>query len=126
MNVLKIQLPYGKINKEIEIEDTQLQGVLLSQTHEYKPVKSETELVQDAVNNPVNSPPLGKLVIGKKNIVIISSDHTRPVPSHITMPVLLNTIKQANTEGKITILVATGAHRPSTDEELRAKYGDEI
>src|SRR6056297_8398 len=126
MNVLKIQLPYGKINKEVEIEDTQLQGVLLSQTHEYKPEKSETELVQDSLNNPVNSPPLGEIVKGKKNIVIISSDHTRPVPSHITMPVLLDTIKKTNKNGKITILVATGAHRASTDSELRDKYGDEI
>ncbi len=123
---MKIKLPYGKINKEVEIEDTRLQGVLLSQTHEYTPEKGETELVQDAVNNPVNSPPLGDLVKGKENIVIISSDHTRPVPSHITMPVLLDTIRKTNKEGKITILVATGAHRPSTDAELRDKYGDEI
>ncbi|MFO7888302.1 MAG: nickel-dependent lactate racemase [Eubacteriales bacterium] len=126
MNVLKIKLPYGKINKEVEIEDTRLQGVLLSQTHEYIPKKNETELVQDSLNNPVNSPPLGELVKGKKNIVIISSDHTRPVPSHITMPVLLDTIKKTNKSGKITILVATGAHRASTDSELRDKYGDEI
>ncbi|MDW7668593.1 MAG: nickel-dependent lactate racemase [Bacillota bacterium] len=126
MNVLKIKLPYGKINKEVEIEDTRLKGVLLSKTHEYTPAKTETELVQDAVNNPINSPPLSELVKGKKNIVIISSDHTRPVPSHITMPVLLDTIRETNKEGKITILVATGAHRPSTDAELRDKYGDEI
>lgn len=123
---MKIKLPYGKINKEVEIEDTRLQGVLLSQTHEYIPKKNETELVQDSLNNPVNSPPLGELVKGKKNIVIISSDHTRPVPSHITMPVLLDTIKKTNKSGKITILVATGAHRASTDSELRDKYGDEI
>ncbi len=123
---MKIKLPYGTINKEVEIEDTRLKGVLLSKTHEYTPEKTETELVQDAVNNPVNSPPLAELVKGKKNIVIISSDHTRPVPSHITMPVLLDTIKKTNKEGKITILVATGAHRPSTDAELRDKYGDEI
>jgi len=61
MNVLKIKLPYGKINKEVEIEDARLQGVLLSQTHEYTPEKGETELVEDAVNNPTNSPPLSEL-----------------------------------------------------------------
>ncbi|MFZ7132695.1 MAG: nickel-dependent lactate racemase [Eubacteriales bacterium] len=126
MNVLKIKLPYGKINKEVEIEDARLQGVLLSQTHEYTPEKGETELVEDAVNNPTNSPPLSELAKDKKNIVIISSDHTRPVPSHITMPVLLENVRKTNKDGKITILVATGAHRPSTDAELRDKYGDEI
>jgi len=126
MNVLKIKLPYGKTNKEVDIEDTRLKGVLLSKTHEYKPEKTETELVQDSLKNPTNSPPLEELAKGKKNIVIISSDHTRPVPSHITMPVLLETIRSTNKDGKITILVATGAHRPSTDAELRDKYGDKI
>jgi nickel-dependent lactate racemase len=126
MSVLKIKLPYGKAYKEVEIEDSKLKGLLLSKTHEYKPDKSETELVQDSLKNPVNSPPLEELSKGKKNIVIISSDHTRPVPSHITMPVILETIRKTNKDGKITILVATGAHRASTDAELRNKYGDEI
>ncbi|MBN2287601.1 MAG: nickel-dependent lactate racemase [Tissierellales bacterium] len=123
---MKFNLPYGKAIKEIDVEDSHLKGILLSRTHSYKPEKSETELVQDALNNPVNSPLLEDLVKDKKNIVIISSDHTRPVPSHITMPVLLETIRKTNKEGKITILVATGVHRASTNEELRAKYGDYI
>jgi len=126
MSVLKFKLPYGKTYKEVEIEDSRLKGVLVSKTHEYKPDKTETELVQDSLKNPANSPPLEELAKGKKNIVIISSDHTRPVPSHITMPVILENIRQTNKDGKITILVATGAHRASTDAELRDKYGDEI
>jgi len=62
----------------------------------------------------------------KKKIVVISSDHTRPVSSHITMPIILDEIRKGNPEVDITILVAAGYHRASTEAELRDKYGDEI
>ncbi len=123
---MKVELPYGKGTRTFEIEDDHLRAVLVSRAHSYRPGKSETILVKEALENPVNSPRLEDLARGKKNMVIISSDHTRPVPSHITMPVLLETLRRVNREGKITILVATGVHRASSEEELRSKYTDEI
>ena len=63
---------------------------------------------------------------GKKNIVSISSDHTRPVPSAIITPILLRRIRSVAPDARIRILVATGFHRTSTREELIAKYGQEI
>ena len=42
------------------------------------------------------------------------------------MPILLDEIRKGNPEAKITILIATGFHRASTEAELRDKYGDEI
>lgn len=123
---VRFNLPYGKKYKELIVDDEHLKSVLISRAHEYKPDKSEAELVHDALAFPINSPPLTELVVGKKNIVIISSDHTRPVPSHIIMPILLAEINASNPQAKITILIATGVHRSSTDNELRIKYGDEI
>ena len=123
---MKINLPYGKGTKELEISEDKLEGILLSRTHEYKPSRTESELVRDALNNPVGSAPLEMLAKGKKNIVIISSDHTRPVPSHVIMPEILDVIRKVNSDSKVTILVATGAHRASTDKELRDKYGNDI
>jgi len=76
--------------------------------------------------NPLGTPKLSNLSQSKKRIVVISSDHTRPVPSHITMPIILSEIRKGNPEANITILVATGFHRASTKAELRDKYGDEI
>ena len=58
------------------------------------------------------------LVRGKKNIVIISSDHTRPVPSRIITPILLRRIRAAQVDAAIKILVATGFHRPSTRQAV--------
>ena len=123
---MKFKLPYYKEHIEYEINDELINGVLVSKTEEYVPELSEVELVKEALNNPINQKPLSELAQGKKHIVIISSDHTRPVPSHITMPILLEEIRKNNKDVKISILVATGMHRASTHEELVNKYGAEI
>ncbi|MGN0947838.1 MAG: nickel-dependent lactate racemase [Megasphaera sp.] len=119
-------LPFGKEKIEFELPEEQVAGVLVSHAHEYKAPKSEEELVADALANPIGSPKLSELAKGKKNCVIISSDHTRPVPSHIIMPQLLAELRKGNPDIDITILIATGMHRATTHEELVAKYGKEI
>lgn len=120
------QIPYYKKHLDVEIEDSLVNGVLTSHAESYKTSKTEKELVREAINNPINSPKLEDLVKGKNKIVIISSDHTRPVPSHITMPIYLETIRKGNPSADITILIATGMHRPTTKEELINKYGEKI
>ncbi|WP_370856794.1 nickel-dependent lactate racemase [Megasphaera sp.] len=119
-------LPFGKEKIQFELPEEQVAGVLVSHAHEYKAPKSEAELVADALANPIGSPKLSELAKGKKNCVIISSDHTRPVPSHIIMPQLLAELRKENPDIDITILIATGMHRATTKEELIAKYGKEI
>ena len=42
------------------------------------------------------------------------------------MPILLEEIRKYNKDVKITILIATGMHRPTTHEELVNKYGEKI
>ena len=122
----KFAVPFGKEKINFELSDEQVAGVLVSHAHEYKAPKSEEELVADALANPIGSPKLSELAKGKKTCVIISSDHTRPVPSHVIMPQLLAELRKGNPDIDITILVATGMHRPTTQEELVAKYGKEI
>lgn len=119
-------LPFGKEKIKLELPEEQVAGVLVSHAHEYKAPKSEAELVADALANPIGSPKLSDLAKGKKNCVIISSDHTRPVPSHVIMPQLLAELHKGNPDIDITILIATGMHRATTKEELIAKYGKEI
>lgn len=123
---MKFSLPYDKGVMTAEIADQNVLAVLESKAASYKAAKAQQELVEESLDNPIGSPKLEELVKGKKNITIISSDHTRPVPSRITMPILLRRIRSVEPEANIRILVATGFHRPSTHEELVAKYGEEI
>lgn len=122
----KIKVPYSKETWEIEIPDKNLTGILESNAHTYKTNKSQEELVNEALDNYIGSKSLEELVHGKKNMIIITSDHTRPVPSKITLPIILKRIRKVNPNIDVTILVSTGFHRPTTKEELINKMGKEI
>ena len=122
----KIELPFGKGKIEAQIPEERIQGILVSGAHSYHPEYSETELVEEAVTHPVGSKRLKDLARGKKNIVMIASDHTRPVPSKVIMTVILKEIKEGSPDAVVTVLIATGFHRPTTKEELIYKFGQEI
>lgn len=124
--MMHVELPYGQVNLSLDIPDEKLEGVLVSKAHHYERQGTEAEIVKKALAAPINSLPLLELAKGKKKIVIISSDHTRPVPSHVTMPILLDEIRKGNPDADITILIATGYHRLTTKDELKNKYGDRI
>ncbi len=122
----KIEVPYSKKHWSIEVPDKNLVGTLESNANEFVTELSQEEIVSLALDNPIGGKKLEELVIGKKNMVIITSDHTRPVPSHVTLPIMLRRIRKANPEIDIKILIATGYHRPTTKEELIFKCGKEV
>ena len=123
---MQLSFPYGKEFLNLEVDDKRLQGVLVSNLHHYKAERDPRSLVEDALANPIGSPKLSELVKGKKNIVLIASDHTRPVPSKVIVPPMLREIREGNPEADITILISTGCHRGTTREELISKFGEEI
>jgi nickel-dependent lactate racemase len=69
---------------------------------------------------------LAELAAKAKNVLLITSDHTRPLPSAITLPIYLEEIRRNNPDVKIKILVATGFHRLTRPEELISKFGAEL
>ena len=117
--------PYGK-QKLKHTFGPELKDVLTSGIEDYRPQYSQQELVERAVAAPVGSVCLSELAKGKNKVVIIASDHTRPVPSRLIMPVMLREIRKGNAQADITILIATGCHRGTTKDELVAKFGEEI
>ncbi len=122
----KIVFPYGKEKVHHTFADGELLGVLTSKIEEYQPKGSEQELIRAAMEQPIGSPRLCDLAKGKEKIVIIASDHTRPVPSKLIIPPMLEEIRNGNPNADITILIATGCHRGTTQEELISKFGEEI
>ncbi len=118
-----IEIPYGKT--VIEFDETGA-SVLTSRIGELKAEGDGLSIVKAAMEHPIDSPRLCELAKGKKNCVIIISDHTRPVPSKDILPNMFAELKEGNPDIDITLLVATGFHRPTTEAELRGKLGDEI
>lgn len=121
-----IQIPYYTSSLDLHVEEEHLKAVLYPKMHEIKTGKSEQDIVREALANPIGTQRLSQLAQGKKSVTLVTSDHTRAVPSKITLPILLEEIRQGSPEAEITILVATGLHRATTEEEQRKMFGDAI
>ena len=121
-----VVLPCGTGTVTVNVEDSRLKGVLMPPYHGAAGIHDQEALVAEALEHPICSRKLCELVKEKHRVLIITSDHTRPVPSHITMPLYLREIRKGNKNAEIVILIATGGHRPTTDSELLEKFGAEI
>lgn len=121
-----IKIPYYTSSLDLHVEEENLEAVINAKTDSYDPGKSETELVEEALANPIGTPRLRELAKGKQKVTLVTSDHTRAVPSKLTLPILLREIREGNPDADITILIATGLHRPTTEAEQRRMFGDAI
>ena len=120
---MRIRIPYYKGHLEADIDEKYLNGVF---EPALPPPVDQDACVKAALDNPIASPRLEELAKGKHNVVVITSDHTRPVPSKIIMPQILRRIRAGQPDAQITILVATGFHRGTSRDELVAKLGQDI
>ena len=123
---MTIKFPYGKKFLEYDFSGERLLGTLTSSIHGYRAKADGLTLVREAMADPIGSPKLSELAKGKKKVVLIASDHTRPVPSKVIVPPMLAEIREGNPDADITILIATGCHRYTTRDELVAKFGEDI
>jgi nickel-dependent lactate racemase len=128
-----ITVPYGKSAITCEVDDARTVTILrpnlagsAATEKEEKREQSESAIIKESLAHPTGSLPLFELAQGKRRVLVITSDHTRPVPSRLTLPPMLEEIRRASPAAKITILIATGAHRASTKEEIEQKFGAEM
>ena len=122
---MRVRLDYGKTGLTAELPDANLRGVLgLSPA---TPLTEPTAVVEAALLAPIGTHPLAELAQGRCDAVIVICDITRPVPNKILLPPILRTLEASGipTE-RITILIATGTHRPNEGEELHQLIGEEI
>jgi len=120
-----IRILYGKGGIDFD-EKRCGANVLESRIGELKADGDGRAVVRRALETPIASPRLRELACGKKSCVVIVSDHTRPVPSKDILPEMFAELEEGAPGLAITLLVATGFHRPTTEAELEAKLGREI
>ncbi len=121
-----IKIPFYTSTMDLHVDEKNLKAVLSAKMHDLKTDSSEEQLILDALANPIGTPRLCELARGKKRVTLVTSDHTRAVPSKITLPILLAEIRKGSPDADITILIGTGLHRPTTEEEQRRMFGDSI
>ncbi len=80
--------------------------------------------VEAALDSPIGAVPLEELAHGRRSAAISVCDITRPAPNKLVLPPVLSRLERAGIPREnITILIATGLHRPSTEAEIREICG---
>ena len=79
---------------------------------------------REAVENPVASDPLGELVSPRDNVVIVTSDGTRPVPNRQLIPWILEALPARGDQ--VSVLLGNGTHRANTDAEIEGMFGSAV
>ncbi len=123
---MKIRLKYGEEGLALEFpETTNFAGVLYP--HEAPVLPVQEEVVRQSLLAPIESAPLKELALGKRDAVIVISDITRPVPNALLLPIIIAQLEEAGIPpAQISILIATGIHRPNEGAELERLVGKEI
>jgi nickel-dependent lactate racemase len=122
---MRLTLEYGKTGLEIDLPDDRLVGTLALRPA--TPLANASSAVWDKLRKPTGTPPLADLARRKRTACILICDITRPVPNSVILPPILATLERAGMpKNGITILVATGLHRPNEGDELVELVGPDI
>jgi nickel-dependent lactate racemase len=121
---MQITLDYGKTGLAVTLPDDRLLAPPLA-IRPAAPLPDPEGALADALANPIGTRPLSALAKGKKTACVAVCDITRPVPNAMILPPLLRTLEGAGVpRDGITILVATGLHRPNEGDELVELVGE--
>lgn len=120
-----ITLPYAKSAVDACINENNLMGTLMP--NEVKRELVGVDEVKRSLANPISSKKLSEIARGRKNVVIVTSDCTRPCPSYKIIPSLLDELHEAGVDNsEITVVFGLGSHRTQTEAEMRALVGDYV
>ena len=120
---MQVDLPYGDSILEIDVPDTA--RVVIPQ--EMPGLPDERAEIRRALNDPIGTASLSQLARGKADAVIVINDITRPAPNRLMLEELLQDLAQAGiTEDSITVVIATGNHRPNDEAEIRGMIGPDL
>ena len=121
---MKIKFPYP------EAEPLKIPDGYKAQVFDLPDVTFETtgsDAVKQALAKPVKSKQLQELASGKKRILLVSDDISRPTPIHEFIQFVLDELAAAGVSGEhIEFIMALGTHRYMTEDEMSAKLGADV
>ncbi len=116
---------YGKEYREFDIDDKKIVAELGQNSIET--ALTGADEVKRALQNPIGTGRLSTLVKPGEKIAIVTSDVTRPMPSKLVLPPLVEELLEAGVAYEdITVVFALGSHRKHTEAEMKSLAGDEI
>lgn len=120
---MQVHVNYGKGTYPVELYDHWVASVIRKPAMPVLPAPADA--VRQALAHPVSAPPLAQLAASAASACILICDITRPVPNGLLLPPIIRTLLDAGMRAEsITVLVATGLHRPNEGAELLELVGD--
>jgi nickel-dependent lactate racemase len=118
-------LPYGKSEVCVRIP---AQNFLGSIEPREKPSVSDAQAeVEGALKQPIGSKRLVEIAKPENRVAIVVDDVTRPAPSHLIVPPILDELNAAGVKSEnVTVVFACGSHRPVTREEALRLLGETV
>jgi nickel-dependent lactate racemase len=122
---MQIPLKYGHASFTLELDGSAHVDVLRS--GRACPECDETTLIHNALAQPLGSPRLADLVSPGKRVAVVTSDVTRPCPSALILPQVLDELYRGGARDEdITIVFGLGTHRPQTQQERIELVGEPV
>ena len=115
-----MRLAYGKTGLDVTLPDALRVDVVRPKYAET--LADQAGAVQQALRSPIGLQPLSDLVRPSDTVGIVCNDITRATPYQTLLPALLDELRYVPDEA-ITLLIATGTHRPNTTDELKTMLG---
>lgn len=123
MNVQAVELLYGRGTLTLTLPDNAEPTIINKPP--FPEAASAAEVFAQAMANPVDCESLDRLCGGCNTACILICDITRPVPNHVFLQPMIRTMMSNGIAAEnITVLIATGLHRPNEGEELAELVGD--
>lgn len=120
---MELEFGFGKGVQRVSLPKENLLGVLMANDVEYG-LTGEAEVLR-TLDAPIGAPKLEQVVRPGEKIAIITSDITRPCPTWVMLPPLLQRLFAAGVRKEdVTLVFALGSHRHHTPEEMRHLAGD--
>lgn len=126
MSTKRFTVGYGLKTRTFTLDEQASVHVMQARDSE-KQTENESSCLEKALQKPIGTPTLDRIVHPGEKICVITSDITRPCPSARILPVLINELNQAGIpDDDITIVLALGIHRRHTEKERRDLVGDDL
>lgn len=121
---MRITFPYRGFDA-LEVPDGNLMGVFSPSVLEVP--LNEDKLIEESLDSPMGAGALEDILSPDDRVLVLVDDNTRLTPAHKILPRLVERLlRRLRSKGQLTLLVASGTHRPMSPEEKEAKYGREI
>ncbi|RLB15428.1 MAG: nickel-dependent lactate racemase [Deltaproteobacteria bacterium] len=121
---MQVQMKYGKNGLPLFFPDDW--DVTVIKKIGMPVLQSPKEEVRLAFSRPIGSGTLAEEVRGNNTACILICDITRPVPNDVILSALIKELNAASIHSdNISVLVATGLHRPNEGRELLELIGNQ-